>query len=116
MVPAKGGKSFNPLGAEEKFWLSASNIERGGSGGLGGGGGGSSCGVRPFQYITGCVVWSCRGLRMWRALKLISSGLACRGTLMRDPPPTLHLETGARRSADTADPRREAINANGQLW
>ena len=60
--PPKAGQNFlvlNPLDAEAKFWLSASNIGRGG----GGGGLGaaevyrrrpytSSSGVRPFHYIT----------------------------------------------------------------
>ena len=44
MVPAEGGpKIFQlPLGTEAKFWLSASNIGRGGGGGSRGGGDGRS--------------------------------------------------------------------------
>ena len=55
-TPKAGHESLrlNPLGAkgaEAKFWLSASNIGRGGGGGEGVQGGGtppSSYGVRPF--------------------------------------------------------------------
>ena len=66
--PLRAGQkllSLNPLGAkgaEANFWLSASNIGKGGGGGClkgwgGLGGGGplpSSYGVRPFQNITAC--------------------------------------------------------------
>ena len=56
--------SVNPLGtegAEAKFWLSASNIGRGGGGVRGGVPPSPSCGVRPFSYITGASLMHCIG-------------------------------------------------------
>ena len=56
MVPAEAGpktkklQSLNGLGAEAKFWLSASNIAEGG-GGLGGKGGSMGGGAPPTVYV-----------------------------------------------------------------